>query len=97
MPYFGAAAGAGERELLADNIQSHDPDEFRQRTSLLDAVSRRVHFSDFGLTVGADVFNVFNKSYILQRQHRLNLATSDNVNEIVGPRIIRLGVRVSFR
>jgi len=64
-------------------------------------------FSDFGVTLSADCFNVFNSGYVLQRQHRLRVAAnipanpiaigSDFATEVVSPRIFRLGARFSFR
>jgi hypothetical protein len=54
-------------------------------------------FSDFGLTLGVDVFNVLNEAYVLQRNHRLLQTTSDHVREIVSPRVFRVGARLSFR
>ena len=76
-----------------------DTDEFRlDDIHMVDArVEKEFTFSDFGLTVGVDVFNVFNESYILQRNHRLGQSTSDNVREITSPRVIRLGARLSLR
>ncbi len=76
-----------------------DPDEFRfDDIHMFDArVEKEFSFSDFGLTIGVDVFNVFNEQYTLQRNHRLAQSTSDNVREIVSPRIYRLGARISFR
>ena len=76
-----------------------EPDEFRlDDIHMVDArVEKEFSFSDFGLTLGVDVFNVFNESYVLQRNHRLAQTTSDNVREITSPRIYRLGARLSFR
>jgi hypothetical protein len=60
----------------------------------------------FGLTVGLDVFNLWNRSYVLQRQTRLGIGrrasdplapASDFVTEVTAPRIFRAGVRLSFR
>jgi hypothetical protein len=51
----------------------------------------------FGLTIGADLFNAPNESCVLQRNGRLVRANSDHVLEIVSPRILRLGVKVSLR
>jgi len=50
-----------------------------------------------GLTVDFDVFNLLNRSYILQRQIRLGTNGSDFVAEVTAPRIFRLGARLSFR
>jgi len=75
------------------------PDEFRQDDiHMVDArVEKEFTFSDFGFTVGLDVFNAFNEAYVLQRQHRLGIGTSDHVTEITSPRVLRLGARLSFR
>jgi hypothetical protein len=58
---------------------------------------KQFSFNDFDLTVGADLFNALNESYVLQRNGRLVRANSDHVLEIVSPRILRLGVKVSLR
>lgn len=60
-------------------------------------VEKEFRLSDFGVTVGADVFNAFNESYVLQRQSILNVGNSDHALEVVSPRILRLGVRLSWR
>ena len=50
-----------------------------------------------GLTLSADVFNVFNEGYVLERDLELNRPTSYWVLETLSPRIWRLGVRLSWR
>jgi carboxypeptidase family protein len=101
IPYFRRRGGELARENFATtNIQVTDEtDEFRlDDIHMVDArVEKEFTFSDFGLTLGVDVFNVFNEAYILQRNHRLVQTTSDNVREITSPRIIRFGARLSFR
>jgi hypothetical protein len=84
----------------SENIQATNrPDSFRlDNISIVDArVEKEFTFSDFGLTLGIDCFNLLNESYALQRQHRLLISTSNNVNEITSPRIFRIGARLSFR
>ncbi|MFY9823953.1 MAG: carboxypeptidase regulatory-like domain-containing protein [Thermoanaerobaculia bacterium] len=84
----------------SENVQVTDrPDSFRlDNISIVDArVEKEFTFSDFGLTLGVDCFNLLNQSYILQVNHRLLQSTSDNVREITSPRIIRFGARLSFR
>ena len=107
VPYFwrtpqtNAAGGVLARENYAQtNVQgTSSEDEFRlDDIHIVDArVEKEFTFSDFGLTLGVDVFNVFNQSYVLQRNHRLSQSTSDNVREIVSPRVVRIGARLSFR
>jgi hypothetical protein len=54
-------------------------------------------FRDLGLTLGLDVFNAMNSSYVLQRRLVLGQPTSDHVVEVLSPRIFRLGVRFRLR
>jgi hypothetical protein len=53
--------------------------------------------NNLGLTISADVFNVTNEATVMQRQTRLFNATGNYVQEILSPRIFRLGARFSFR
>jgi hypothetical protein len=50
-----------------------------------------------GLTLSVDCFNAFNSAYVLQRQSLLGQNNSDFVIEVLGPRILRLGARLSLR
>jgi len=82
------------------NIQVTDrPDTYRlDDIHIVDArVEKEFTFSDFGVTLGVDVFNVFNEAYVLQRNHRLAQSTSDHVREVTSPRVLRFGARLSFR
>lgn len=54
-------------------------------------------FRDLGLTLGVDVFNAMNSSYVLQRQIVLGRTNSDHVVEVLSPRIFRLGARFRLR
>jgi len=97
IPYF---TRTGRNNIPGSvNVSVAGDDEFRnQDIHVLDArVEKEFTFSDFGLTLGVDVFNALNEAYVLQRQHRLGNARTDNVTEILSPRIFRLGARVSFR
>jgi len=69
-------------------------------------VEKEFTVSDVGLTLGVDCFNVFNRSTILQRQGIIgcnnaactsNNTTGNYVQEIVSPRIFRLGARISLK
>ncbi len=54
-------------------------------------------FGDFGMTLGVDCFNVLNNATVLQRRGRLRGSQSDFVQEIVSPRLFRVGAKFSFR
>jgi hypothetical protein len=101
IPYFARRGGDLAREnFTATNVQVTDSQsEFRlDDIHMMDArIEKEFNFSDFGLTAGIDVFNLFNESYVLQRNHRLAQTTSDHVREITSPRVLRFGVRLSFR
>ena len=43
-----------------------------------------------------DLFNLLNSNTVLQREWRLNLATANDIREILSPRALRFGVRVTF-
>jgi hypothetical protein len=113
LPYF-ERIGFGARGFPAfTRVQVvDDPDQFRlDDIHLVDArLEKELTFSDFGLTLGVDIFNVFNEAYVLQRSHRLAVAPNpttlalnpftpygDYATEITSPRIFRLGARFSFR
>ncbi len=66
-------------------------------------VEKEFTFQDFGLTLGADCFNVFNEAFVLQRQGQFSHsaaptpATATFVNEVMSPRVFRFGARLSFK
>jgi hypothetical protein len=48
------------------------------------------------VNLDVDVFNVLNSATILGRQFNLTATTANNVQEIMNPRVLRLGVRFNF-
>jgi len=110
LPYYERTAFNGRNGIPGyTRIQVVDqPDQFRvDDIRIFDArLEKEFTFSDFGLTLGVDVFNVFNEGFVQQRNHRLRVSTStanplapasDWVTEVTSPRIFRLGARISFR
>jgi hypothetical protein len=98
-PNLNNYAGSPQPNVLAGR-----PDAFRL-PSLIDfdaRIEKEFTFQDFGLTLGVDCFNVFNKSTVLQRVSNLGDPTGFSTNpgwvyEILSPRIFRFGARVNFR
>ncbi len=74
-------------------------DSFRNSAiNILDArVEKEFNFKDFGFTLGVDCFNLLNSSTVIQRQGNLGVTSANFVQEIVSPRIFRVGARFSFR
>jgi hypothetical protein len=97
IPYYRRIGRSGFPGQISAQVTGGD--EFRNEDiHVLDArVEKEFTFSDFGLTLGVDIFNALNENFVLQRRHQLGLAASDNVTEILSPRIFRLGARLSFR
>jgi hypothetical protein len=98
IPYFRRVARAGIPGT-ANVLVPSESDQFRNDDiNVLDArIEKEFTFSDIGLTLGVDVFNALNENFVLQRQHRLAIGTTNNVTEIISPRIFRIGARLSFR
>ena len=97
VPYFQNIARNGIPGRAA--VQIADSDEFRNDDiNVVDArVEKEFTFSDFGLTLGVDVFNLLNENFVLQRRHQLGVGATNNVTEVLSPRIFRVGARLSFR
>ena len=69
-------------------------------------VDKDFQFGDLSLTLSADIFNLFNDGAVIQYEYRsgtvgngtaVPLSTLGNVNQIIGPRIIRFGVRIAWK
>lgn len=99
LPFFGRTGFFGNMNGRLFPAATTSPDEFRQDDiHTIDArIEKEFNFSDFGLTLGVDVFNLTNEATVLQRQHRLGLGTSGHVTEVLSPRLVRVGARLSFR
>ncbi len=75
----------------ADTFSLDDVHTFDMR------LEKEFAFNDLGFIVGAEVFNLFNQSTVLQREHRVNRSTYDHVREILSPRIFRVSARINLR
>ncbi len=72
-------------------------------------IDKDFQFGDLALTLSADIFNVFNDGAIIQYEYRTPTAgghrhqptrpagTLGNVNQVIGPRIVRFGVRLAWK
>jgi hypothetical protein len=100
LPYFRREGRAGGVSGNANiSIQYAGQDEFRlDDIHVVDLrLEKEFTFNEIGLTLGVDCFNAFNEGTTLQRQHRLGIATSNHITEVLSPQIFRLGARISFR
>ncbi|MEM8930507.1 MAG: hypothetical protein AAGE94_05000, partial [Acidobacteriota bacterium] len=60
-------------------------------------VDKDFQFGDLGVTLSVDVFNLFNEGYVLQREVDVSGSRSGFVDQIIGPRVARLGVRLAWK
>jgi hypothetical protein len=65
--------------------------------TLLDLrVGKEVSFARARFNIDIDLFNALNSATILGRQFDLRVTTANNVQEIMNPRVLRLGLRFNF-
>ncbi|MEO1083309.1 MAG: hypothetical protein AAFY88_03625, partial [Acidobacteriota bacterium] len=65
-------------------------------------LDKEVRFGDVGVTLSVDVFNLFNEGFVLQREAALSSDPNEPghggfIDQIIGPRVARLGVRLSWK
>ncbi|MBA3641412.1 MAG: hypothetical protein H0W53_19505, partial [Acidobacteria bacterium] len=65
-------------------------------TSLDLRIGKEFGYRRAKLNLDVDLFNALNNNTVLGRQYDLRLTTADNVQEIMNPRVLRLGVRFNF-
>ena len=58
---------------------------------------KSVRFGNFGaLSIQVDAFNIFNFAHDLERYPQLNSPRYDEIQKILNPRVVRLGIRYQF-
>jgi hypothetical protein len=95
-PYmFQLSAGADGtiRALAAKNI---DDVRYPNLWDLDLRLAKNLTFQRVTLQLSADVFNTFNAGTILQRNRNLGSTAFNSINEIISPRIARVGVKLKF-
>ena len=81
-----------------DILVVEEVDDFRlpSVTSFDVRLGKEFAFHRTRFNIDLDVFNLFNSATILGRQYNLTATTANNVQEIMNPRVLRLGARFSF-
>ncbi|MEO8504286.1 MAG: carboxypeptidase regulatory-like domain-containing protein [Acidobacteriota bacterium] len=85
---------------ISQSVQATaEPDSHRFDTvNLVDLrFSKDLNFSHFTANVGIDVFNLFNKSIVLNRTNSVTSSRFDFVTDTTSPRVFRLGVKLGFQ
>jgi hypothetical protein len=85
--------GLGSRSVLVSGLGAYrHPNVFDADLRLEKLVTLR----PLQVNLSVDVFNVANSGTVLQRQGRVNTAAYNTITEIISPRIVRAGARISF-
>jgi hypothetical protein len=95
-PYVRNSSGPdGTRFILL----AKTPTEFRNPSIfVLDGrIGKDFTFNDFGFNLGFDGFNLLNAHTVLQRQRNNHLSSANLVEEVLSPRIFRVGAILHFR
>ncbi len=104
-PPVASGAPAPARSTCRSPRGRHLPDGRHLR---FDArIDKDFQLGDLALTLSADIFNVFNDGAIIQYEYRTGpvgtattytpSGTLGNVNQVIGPRIVRFGVRLAWK
>jgi hypothetical protein len=59
-------------------------------------IEKRVTIGRVGIIPSLDVFNAANAATVLNRQHNQTATNANNVLDVLAPRVLRLGARVTF-
>ncbi|MBA2301121.1 MAG: hypothetical protein H0W08_00640 [Acidobacteria bacterium] len=100
MPYQQTQVATGDPlgNLKTVILVADEVGDFRlpNVTSLDLRVGKEFSYNRLRVNLDFDVFNALNASTVLGRQYDLRLSTANNVQEIMNPRVLRLGARFSF-
>jgi hypothetical protein len=93
-PFVRRSGSVGGR-----NIQVAAIDEFRNDDVILfDArIDKDFRIGEWNLNVGIDGFNLLDEDYILQRERNLESGRANEINEVLSPRVFRVGVTLRLR
>lgn len=97
LPYYLNNINPGDgiqRDLQVSRTGSDRNDNLYSLDLRLD---KDFEFGDWGLTLSIDAFNLLNEGTVLQRERNLDGSQPNFVDETLSPRVLRLGVRFSFR
>jgi hypothetical protein len=100
VPYDQRVRGAGDNLVRNISLLGKNVDQFRVDDVMTTDLRIEKEFSSSGntsLTFGIDLFNALNEATVLAREPTLTGGTADNVQDLIAPRVWKLGVRISWR
>jgi hypothetical protein len=93
-PYQRVSGPLGRRQVQLGAIDQFRNDDLRVLNLHLD---KEFKFDPVSVVVALDGFNMTNEDVILQRERRLNIGRANSVDEVLSPRVFRLGATIRFR
>ncbi len=97
LPYFHAVTTS---DGVPKNVQITAVDDSRTDDILTVDLRLEKEFAataNVGFTFSLDAFNLFDETYVLQRERALAISRTNFLDETLSPRIYRLGVRLNWR
>ena len=95
-PYIFSLSAGGDGTVRALAARNMDDVRYPNLWDLDLRLSKSLTFQRVTLQLSADVFNTFNAGTILQRNRNLGSTAFNSINEIISPRIARVGVKLQF-
>ena len=100
MPFVRSILAEGRGNGLADVEVQLDPygDSRYENFYMLDLRASKTFNlrASHRVSVYADIFNLMNANTVLTRQDQQQLLTANNVQEVLAPRVLRVGVKYAF-
>jgi hypothetical protein len=102
-PYYNSNADLTADPILASGgrnvVVIPDVDSYRlPSVHSMDArISKALIYKNYTANIDFDIFNLFNTATTLGKQYDVDASNFNKVLEIVNPRILRIGFRVSFK
>jgi hypothetical protein len=92
---FQARAG-GDGQLRALGTSALDDNRYPNLWDVDARLSKRIQIQRASILLSADVFNLFNSNTVLAETRNLLSDAFGATNEIISPRIVRVGVKLQF-
>jgi hypothetical protein len=89
----GPGAAFGTRNIIVGSIEDERHDDVFNLDMRLEKI---IDVKPLQVAIALDVFNVLNEDTILQRNGQLNTSTYNRIDEVMAPRVVRVGARISF-
>ena len=86
----------GRRQILPDDFRVTDG-RFDTIVNLDLRLANRIKLGDSAsVTLSAELFNIFNSNTVMANVYAVDSAAFGRIDEIMAPRILRLGARLNF-